>query len=139
MGMDRNLRRQQKKNGGAHLGLGRIQGQITAALDELKKVGDIGQVAESLPGLLTELVELRDELRGAVAHAEESGLAFEAELTKQRAVFMRFFWSRGSVEAEPSFSPDMLFKFLTLEERYRAEYDAMCVLVKLLSWAKEAS
>jgi len=138
--MDRNLRRQQKKNGGAHLGLG-IQGQITAALDELKKVGDIGQVAESLPGLLTELVELRDELRGAVAHAEESGLAFEAELTKQRAVFMRFFWSRGSVEAEPSLSPgpDMLSKFLTLEERYRAEYDAMCVLVKLLSWAKEAS
>ena len=134
MGLDRNLRRQQRKNGGAPTGLGQITGQITAALGELKKVGDLGQAAENLPGILTELGGLRDELRGVLAEAD-------VELRRQRAVFLRFIWSNGSVEAEPIYSPgpDMLAKFLSLEQRFRDEYDAMCVLVKLLSWAKEAS
>jgi hypothetical protein len=134
MGLDRKLRRQQqRKNGNAHLGsdvLGSI-GQITKVIGDLKQVQDLGKAAEGLPELLSELRAMRDSTQEVLAKNAE----LELELARQRAVFLRFFWV-NDVLFSPG--PELLSKFLAAEQRYRSEYDAMCVLMKLLSWAKEA-
>lgn len=139
MSLQRQLRRQAQKHG-TNGNLANPLAKLTEALSEIKKVSEIGQTAQGLEALsdklkeaatlVQELTQLRDDLK-AVASRDDLYLV---ELERQRAVFLRFL-----------FCPDLLMtsgqnnlqRFLAAEDRYRREYDAMCFLVKLLTWVKE--
>lgn len=152
MGLDRKLRRQQQRQNGHgapnNNPLGQLQqalggpnnplAQLQGALGNLQKVSELGQAAQALQdklgeaqALVDELSTLRDELKGSLVDVED----MRVELGRQRAVFMRFLAATDSMVATPV---TYLEKFLQAEERYRGEYDAMLLLVKLASWAKEA-
>lgn len=152
MGMDRKLRRQQQRqngHGAPNNPLAQLQqtlgggpnnpiAQLQGALGNLQKVSELGQAAQALQeklgeaqALLDELGVLRDELRGSLGDVAD----VRVELGRQRAVFMRFLAATDSMVATPG---NYLEKFLQAEERYRGEYDAMLLLVKLATWAKEA-
>jgi hypothetical protein len=131
--MNRQLRRIQASSKNGH-GLSGMLGKLEGALGELQKVPQLGhleQAAQGVKELVGELTTLRDELKTALAEIPD----YEVELGRQRAVFLRFL-----------FYPDILLtpgeagigQFLSAEQRYRAEYDAMLFLVKLVTWAKEA-
>ena len=142
--------RQMRRSGGKN-GFGMV-GQLQSALTDLKKVtalGEHAQVVSALSekldaanGLVAELTELRNDLQGLrdglraapKATPDRSG-ELELELARQRAVFLRFLFSPDILVSQ---GPDMVKRFLAAEQRYRDEYDAMCGLVKILSWAKEA-
>ncbi len=131
--MNRQLRRAQASSKNGHA-IPSMLGRLEGALGELQKVqqlGQLGQAAQGVQDLVAELKGLRDELTTALERVPE----VEAELEKQRVVFLRLL-----------FYPDILMtpgeagltQFLSAERRYRAEYDAMLFLVRLASWAQEA-
>lgn len=143
MSLERRLRRQQqKKNGGTPpkmMGGNPFQ-QLQHMLGDLKQVQGLGEAAKGVQalgeklqdaqGLVEELSGLRDELSGAL---DRIG-GYEYELEKQRVVFMRFLF-QSDLLVGPG---DYIAKYLGLEARYRAEYDAMRFLMTLAIWAKEA-
>ena len=140
MSLERKMRRmaQQKQNGHPP---NNPLAQLTKALGDLQKVQELGQAAKTVSdlgeklqeaqGLVNELAGLRDELVQALADAGD----VRVELGRQRAVFMRFLVDAPQIVAGPQ---NYIEKFVATETRYRAEYDAMLLLVKLATWAKEA-
>jgi hypothetical protein len=119
MGLERRLLRQQQKK---HADNGSIHGQLQKAIGDLQGVRDLGQAARQVQDLVGELTALREELRRALASVP----VYQAQLDRQRAVFLRLM-------AHPD-----AHHILALEQQFQAEYDAMQVLVGLLSWVKEA-
>jgi hypothetical protein len=145
--MNRQMRRMQKHGGpkgsnGAALA-------VSSLTDLLKTLPAFEQVAEAakgveplvdklkdVQGLVAELMQLRDDLKGMAAREAAREDEYKIELERQRAVFLRFLFSPNILMS--SSGQANLEKFLAAEQRYRNEYDAMVVLVKLLTWAKEA-
>jgi hypothetical protein len=132
----------QGRNGGQAT----LVGQLGGALTDLKKMSELGGVAEELSAKLSEassLVEelqlMRDDLRRGFAgdpDLNDRVACLEGELACQRAVFLRFLYSHDFCVTN---SPDMTSRFLAAEQRYRAEYGALCGLVRILSLAKETT
>ncbi len=141
MSLERKMRRMAQKNGHQNGQPQNPLAQLTKALGDLQKVQELGQAAktvsdlgeklEEAQGLVNELAGLRDELVQALADAGD----VRVELDRQRAVFMRFLIEAPQIVAAPQ---NYIEKFVATEARYRGEYDAMLLLVKLASWAKEA-
>ena len=131
MGLERRLRRQQKHGNGHTNGLSDSLGQLQKALGDLQGVRELGQASQGVQEVVAELTELRDQLKTALAAVPD----YQAELERQRAVFLRLLFYPDVLVTPGTAGTEAL---LAAEQRYRAEYDAMMVLVKLLSWVKEA-
>lgn len=139
MSLQRKLRRQEQKKNGTTNGLppGNPFGMLQKTLGDLKQFQGLGEMGKDLveklqevQGVVNELTGLRDDLKVAL---EEAG-DVKVELERQRMVFLRFL-SAPDLFVGPG---DYVNKFLATEARYRAEYDAMLLLVSLVTWAKEA-
>ena len=140
MSLARQLRRQQKR-GGADIA--NPLGQLQAVLGDLKKVSDLGDTARGVEALgsklkeaqalVDELAGLRNDLKQALNREEER----DVELNRQRAVFLRFLFHSSDLLMSSS-GQDNIERYLAVEQRYRAEYDGMRLLVRFLTWVKEA-
>lgn len=126
--VERRLRRQQKHTNGA--GANPLA-QLQKALADIQKVQGLGQATQGLEALVTELTALRGELKDALREAGD----YRSELERQRAVFLRFLFYPDIILGS---GPGAMAKFMAAEQRYRAEYDGMIFLLKLINWAKEA-
>src|SRR5271156_3703102 len=99
--MNRQLRRAQAAAKNAHSNgvSGPLMGQLQSAIGDLKKVQELGETAEivaelssklqAAEALITELAEMKDDLKTTLERVS----LFDAELARQRAVFLRFLFS----------------------------------------------
>lgn len=125
----RKLARKAARNGHAPAvnPLAALQGLQEAA----KAAGQLQEVVEHAQRLVSELQVAREALFEATAHIE--GLQYE--LDKQRAVFLRFFYSSDCI----TMGPEGIDNLLRNEQRFRAEYDAIEALKFLASSVQEGS
>ena len=140
MGAARNIRRQQQKMAAKGNGHSSPLDQLRDALGGLKQIQDLGQTAFSLENLAGKAQEAQDivdelkELRGALKEALDYAAECKEELARQRAVFLRLL-----TQPEPFLGPgdDIVENFLAAESQYRAEYNALLLFVRFLTWVKE--
>lgn len=140
MSLERRLRRAQQKNGRNGNHVAELGGQLQKAMGDLHRLEGLGRAADGVEKLLGELAELRDELQESISRVKDYDDVVlrlreqEHELARQRAVFMRFLCQPDLFVGPGNY----MEKFLATEQRYRAEYDALIFLQKLIAWAKEA-
>lgn len=123
------------------LGLGK-DSPLQGVLDGLQKVQDLGKAAEEVGKLGSaldqagraagELVEMKNDLLRTAEKLQDRLGRVEYETSRQRAVMLRFLWNLNAERVLPEQS---VADFLAVEERYQAEYDAMALLVWLLTFA----
>ena len=122
MGLERNLRRQKKRmaaKGDGH--------PAPNPFDQLRDaIGGLDQIQK----VLMEIKDLQGKFKEALGYVE----VCKEELARQRVVCLRFL-----TQPEPLMGPrdNAVDKHFSAERQYRAEYDALLLFVKLLTWVKE--
>lgn len=106
-------------------------------LAALQQLQEAAQAAQELPAIVEQAKALVEELqrsRENLAEATETIAGLSYELVRQRAVFLRILYSPNCLLPP---GPQGMIRLMETEERFRAEYDGMHLLLQTLAFLPE--